>query len=260
MTDPLESLDRQRDRWRRARPALHLDDPQSASFGLDSLGSRVRDLSVRFVILPSDPELHLVEFDHDLEKWWLSDFPDPISAGGMRWGTSYQPTASAALRCDFATGTELNHYVGLRRDGGLDMALGRNGGSQYQDIGRLWLTAIVGRIWCACRLYGDIVARINAQGPYELSVGVIGTSKRLLAGFGEGWAEPGTDWDTPTPSTEENLLLRRELESVAEDSAQSLAFSFGAEIEDAFGSNSRRFIARLGECSGRFDHRRYRWP
>jgi hypothetical protein len=66
--------------------------------------------------------------------------------------------------------------------------------------------------------------------------------------------------DIPTTTTEPYLLLRRELESLTgDDWPQRLAFSMGAQIEDAFGSSSRRFKAHRGEFAGKFDARRYRW-
>jgi hypothetical protein len=40
---------------------------------------------------------------------------------------------------------------------------------------------------------------------------------------------------------------------------RDVAFSMGAQIEDAFGSKSRRFKAYRGEFAGEFDRRRYGW-
>ncbi|PYN18766.1 MAG: hypothetical protein DMD99_26825 [Candidatus Rokuibacteriota bacterium] len=61
------------------------------------------------------------------------------------------------------------------------------------------------------------------------------------------------------PCPEPNLLWRRELDSwPAAEETKQLAFSVGAWIEDAFGSQSRRFLAREGKLAGQFDWQRYR--
>jgi len=63
----------------------------------------------------------------------------------------------------------------------------------------------------------------------------------------------------PRTCTEPNLLSRRELiEWPDAEETRSLAFGFGAWIEDSWGMQCRRFLANTGPLAGEFDRERYR--
>lgn len=259
-TEELLALDRQRERWARARRPLHLQDTEDDAFATGGLAARLPELSVRFVILPADPNAHRVEFDEDFIAWWMSDFDDPITGKPMRWGTSYRPSATAAARYEPAGGAEFYRYAAVRHDGGLDVGLGTECGWRNGKSAGFWLLTIVGRVWGACHLYGRVQQRLGVDGPWELTLALRGTGQAVLGGFAQGWEEPEYSFRRMISICEErNLLLRRELHSLTNDWAKHVAFSFGAQIEDAFGSELRRFKANRGEFAGEFDRRKYGW-
>jgi len=166
---------------------------------------------------------------------------------------------TAAARYESAGDAEFYRYAALRHDAGLDVGLGREGGWRNEQSAGFRLLTIVGRLWGACHLYGRLQERLEADGPWELSLALRRSGKAVLGGFGEGWAEPGQGFSATSICAEPNLLLRRELHSLADGWAKSTAFSFGAQVEDAFGSKFRRFKAYRGEFTGEFDRRRYGW-
>jgi hypothetical protein len=216
-TEELPTLDRQRERWERARRALHLQDTEDDAFAIGGVGTRVRELSVRLVILPADPNAHRVEFDEDFVGWWMSEFEDPVTGTPMRWGSSYRPSASAAARYEPAGDSEFYRYAAVQHDGGLDVGLGRECGWRNDKSAAFWLLRIVGRVWSACHLYGRVQDRLEVDGPWELTLALRGTRQGVLAGFAEGWAEPGHGFAPTSICEERNLLLRREVHSLRSD-------------------------------------------
>jgi hypothetical protein len=259
-TEELLSMDRQRERWDRARRSLHLQDVENDAFGTGGIAARLPDLSVRLVILPADPDARRVEFDEAFVAWWMGDFDDPIAGTPMRWGTSYRPSATAAARCEPAGDGAFYRYAAVRHDGGLDVGLGTECGCRNKESAAFWLLPTVGRVWSACHLYNSVIQRLEVDGPWELTLALRGTRQAVLGGFAEGWEEPEYSFRRAASICEEqNLILRRELPSLGDDWARSVAFSFGAQIEDAFGSKLRRFKADRGKFAREFDRGKYRW-
>ena len=94
----------------------------------------------------------------------------------------------------------------------------------------------------------------DAEGQWEVTLGLAGTQGSLLAGLGEGWLEPHQGFHDAEPCRLPNVLLRRECEHWPRgDEVRELAFAFGAMIENAWGYSLRRFIARQGRFQGQLD-------
>jgi hypothetical protein len=248
-----------RTRWRRAREALGLVDPERDSFATGGLGGHVPQLTVRLLVLPADPEVNRIEFDEALWEWWKGTRQSPFEGSPIDWGNFLLPTSSAAVRCVSVTEEKWDSYLALSRYGGLDMGLGRDGAAERDGVRVFWLVRTVGRLWAALQLYREIVARFDIVGPWECSVALVNTRGGSLGNFGSGWAEYPDPRANPRACSEPNLLFRRELiEWPGPDETRALAFSFGAWIEDSWGMQCRRFIAHGGPLAGKFDAARYR--
>src|ERR1051325_515987 len=124
----METLDRQRERWRQARHELRLADPVDEQFGLGGLGGRVRGLTARVVILPADPFAHRLDFDEDFWKLWMKEIRGPFEGRELRWGSLEAPTPYSAVRCEDGSENAWRRYGALSHSGLLDIGLGEDGG------------------------------------------------------------------------------------------------------------------------------------
>jgi hypothetical protein len=139
------------------------------------------------------------------------------------------------------------------------MGLGPEGAAEREGGRVFWLVRIVGRLWAALHLYREVVARFDIVGPWECSVALVKTRGANLGNFGSGWAEYPDPRANPRACSEPNLLSRRELiKWPGPDETRTLAFGFGAWIEDSWGMQCRRFLAHSGPLAGGFDGARYR--
>lgn len=139
------------------------------------------------------------------------------------------------------------------------MGLGADGGHRDERRAFFRLTRIVGRLWSAFEVFRHLVQRFDLTGPFEASVGVRRTAGAVLAGFGEAWLEPGKSLRPPPQCRDNHVLMRRELFELSNDWPQTVAFSIGSQVEDAFGSTSRRFVANRGSLKGKLDQRQCNW-
>lgn len=252
-----------RERWRRVRGSMRLLDPQAKDFAEGRLSRIVKGCSVRMLMLSGDPEANYIEFDGEFWKWWLSERKDPVTGGVAYWGSAARPTLSAALRGDSRGNGQFTRFVALRRDGGLEMALGSEGVyslNRQRETLVFRLTLVVGRVWAALELYHEVIQHFSLKGPWEICLAIPNTAGSMLGGLGEGWAEPAEYYGDLPPCDEPGLLLRREISQFPDaEGIQALAFSFGAQLEDAWGRKERRFLARHGEFAGQFDRSRCSW-
>lgn len=269
MTAP-ELLELHRTRWRRAREDLDLVDPTADGFGTGGLARHAPDAHVRFLVLPREPERTNLELDEDMWSWWMEDRPNPFEGAiPTRWGTYRMPHATGAVRTDRWDDDrwKWETYIAMLRSGGLEFGLGRVGSTSWRrsaegdEVRVFFVTTIVGRIWVALSLYAELQQRFSIQGPWEVTVALRDSLNGVLGNVAAGWEEPERAFpreDLPR-CPEPNVLVRREVASWEDDDApRSLAFELGANIEDAFGFEGRRYLARIGPDLGRFDVSRYR--
>jgi hypothetical protein len=261
MTTGEEVLELRRARWRRARSPLLLADATSSDFARGGLAGHVAELSVRFIVLPADPERAVVLFDEDFWEWWRAERDNPFPGQRTQWGYSRSPTGEAAAIHDqvrnqaWAWGT----YLAVHRSGALEFGLGRSGVYEWRDQRVLRLIEVVGRVWCAVDLYGDVVDRFGLQGPWESSLALRETKDAQLGNVAQGWAEPGEGAGDLLPCPESNLLFTREAEEWPRgDAARALAFEFGSAVDESWGATQPRFIARRGPKEGEFDYQMFR--
>ena len=269
MTLSIQELEGIRARWRRSREPLGLVNPTTEGFGLGGLASHVEGAGVRFLVLPADPDLSLVNFDGDFWDWWVEPRPNPFEgASSTGWGNQSTPTAHASVRYQQRSGKwNWNSCIALYRHGALEFVLGDEGvsvwrgqdGEQHRGFS---LTTIVGRVWVALDLYGQVIKRYAAiGGPWEINLAFMGTKGTLLGNVAAGWRD-FDDWfhrDQPL-CPDSGLHFRVEIDSWPDtDGQRSVAFELGGMIEDAWGIKDRRWLIHQGHAgAGEFDVSRYR--
>lgn len=243
--------------------ALH--DPAIEAFGQSGLAARMKDVTVRILVLPRDPFADIVTFDEDLWGWWLADRDNPFTgAARTGWGAQHAPTAHAAARFDRYNGT-WEHYLAIHRTGAIEHGMGRDGGGSWRtkesEERSFNLVTIVGRIWNVLTLAIEASSRYELTGPWEVSVSLINTSGALMGNVALGWKDLNDWWagDRPPRCKELNLLLRLEVTEWPDpDGVKDLAFKLGGMIEDAWETKNRRFLVNAGrEGAGEFDPSRY---
>lgn len=95
-------------------------------------------------------------------------------------------------------------------------------------------------------MWTDIRRRLGLDGPAELSLALRDTQAAALGNVAEGWQEPGPH-EIGRQCHAKHLFLRRDLWDWPDEVRQlDLAFSIGGWIEDAWGFQERRFLARSG--------------
>lgn len=264
-----EEWERLRHRWLSARRKVRLDSIDDDDFGLGGLARHAPEVRVRFLILPSDPGRAFVEFDEAMWEWWKADWPNPFEgASRTEWDNFQIPTTEAAVRA-YRWGDDRwrwDDYLALHRNGGLEFGLGRLGTAtfqrQFEDESTqiFFLTTIVGRAWWSLSRYSDVTSRYELEGPYEICLAFKDTLRSGLGNVAAGWEEPQESFGRDFPKCpDRNVLIIRTVETwPGPEQLQSIAFSLGANVEDAWGCQQRRFISRVEPNPGEFDVSRYR--
>lgn len=266
----METMEREqlRARWRRYRRRLRLLDPEAADFASGGLAKLAPEVAVRLLIVPADPEEVRVDFDTRLWEWLKAEHQSPFGGPATDWGRETKPTSEAAVRFEVYTDDKWRwgRYLAVHRHGGLECGMG-------EEVVGLWeareesprvrvfrLVPIVGRLWCVLSLYSEVQEAYGLAGPWELTLAIRETGGSVLGNLGAGWEEPSDAIALAPPvCPEDNVLVLREIEAWPDDEAcRDLAFSLGSVIEDAWGVEQRRFLARIGDASGSFDTSRYR--
>lgn len=258
-------MDAARDRWRAWRAPLHLVDPSKQDFATGGLSSYVQDLSVRFLALPRDVDATIVEFDDDLWKWWESKRTTRVETAGVEWGRESRPVSDAVLHFEAAVPdsepSKMDQYLALYRSGAVEFASGWGTATTDSDDGRQFLLiATVVRLQAALEVLAEASERWKLTGPWELNLALRTTARGVLANVATGYLEPDNPElrSKPRRALEPHVLLRLEIEnSVTKAQSPVIAERFGGWVENAFGSRSRRFIARKGPREGKLDVGRF---
>lgn len=247
----------QRERWRRVRRRLSLLDPGPEEFATDGLAIPVSQPRMRLLILPGDIDDEFIEFDEEFWKWWREPWVHPATGRPTTWRNQRPSAASALLGAGPDEGWE--SYLALYRNGGLELVLGREVTYELSEAPVFRLVEIVGRVWGTLDRYREVVRHLEPEGPWEISLALRGTVGSLLGGVAEGWEEPG-GLLRGFVCREPGLLKTRELWESWPDTegVRQLGFSFGAWVEDSWGSAYRRFLVAGGERAGQFDKAAYR--
>jgi hypothetical protein len=252
--------DNQRYRWKNFRESLALSDPEDDEFGSKGLASQVKDRSVRILILPSDPLANNLPFDEEVSKWWSSNFVDPATKRNSSWLFDVVQTSDAIVKRSYRNEQEpWDAYLALKRSGVLETELGTNGIYTYNQKYRCFrMLDIVGKLWFVISFYSQIIEKFQIDGAYELSLSLIDTKKALLGQVAAGWANPGPGYSINYVPFEKNILFRMEIDEwPTNDDIKSLAFQFGDWIDNAWGSNQKRYLTYYQGQSRDFDVNSY---
>lgn len=269
MTLPVEHMELVRRRWRRIRKTFRLTDPSAEDFGTGGLATLAPEACVRFLILPGDPDsVSIPEFDSSFWEWWGRERPNPFQGRPTDWGPQRKPTVDAAVRYRPSNSERWrwDTYLAVHRSGAMEFGLGEEGSGRWAQTGEqerrgFFLVSIVGRVWVAVQLYGEVLNQYEIEGPWEVSLAFRETIGALLGNVATGWKDFHEWFPREAPTCPHpNLLVRREVLSwPTGDGPRDLVFAIGAAVEDAWGITDRRFLIhpeRPG--AGEFDVSRYR--
>jgi hypothetical protein len=243
--------DLRRDRWRTYRRALGVV-ADASEFAMGGLAQRVRDPQFRLVVLPEDPHRDLITFDDEFWGVWMEDRAPPFSTR-FDWGHEKSPSANAAIRGEKSDG-QWTRILAAHRHGGVEVI-----GSYswvVEDVRFYALTSIVATIWTALDVQTRLAAKYGVGGPWEVTVSLRDTEGAHLGDLGEGWREPMMGGRDLSTCPDEAVLVSAQLG--AKIDPQAAAFDLGGRIEDAWGFQERRFIARAGDSEGLLDVRQVR--
>jgi hypothetical protein len=228
---------------------------------MGGLGDRVRPLTCRILLLPADPDQHVIDFDDAFWANWTTKNDGPFQGRSLHWGGSRSSTSSAAIRYDRETEETWGRYAAVHHCGAIELGLGTSAGwrgERHGWTGCCYLVPIVAAVWEVCHVCVRLAKLYELECPWELVVALPQTKGAVLGKFAEGWAEPG-EWPyEPEPCSAPAVLIRRETTSIAADWPSTTAFSIGIQVENAFGSSHQRFRKVKDDILGDFDSSRYR--
>ena len=249
-----------RARWRTSGATLGLGDTSTPDYGQGGLAARVAGPAARLLIQPQDPGAYAIEFDDEFWSWFDTERRDPINGGKAGWGSEKVPTDVAACLAERWDDSGWQRCLALHHSGALDVILGRDvRWMQRGDTPAFGLLSLVGFVWNSFAWYSEVLAKwTKVVGPWEVRLGLIGTQNALLGGFASGWRQLCNSWDGQPKVTSPNLELRREVATWPAD-PQSLAYSFGIQIENAWGSRHRRFLTVEDKVLGEFGQDKWNW-
>lgn len=244
MAMDLDQLDRQRERWRRARAAMNLVDPRDPDFATAGLAATMAGVTFRVLVLPADPEAHV--FDFDAEFWkWSETLRETHQRERLSLGLNLRPFSGAAVRFDDDGKGQWRRYLAIHHSGAVEIGCGADTGwkvdAAENQSGRsgFQLMPMYQRIGAALDIFSAFSLVRGCSAPAEVSVGLRGVAGAELSRFAPGWPEAG--WVEHSIGREANVLLRREFSKVDEATFCVALDSLGVQIENSFGSQSERF-------------------
>jgi hypothetical protein len=257
MSRSLQQIELQRARWRRAQTSLGLADVQDEGFGRGGLAKFVPNLAARLVVLPSDPEEDVLDFDEAFWAWFKAPRDNPFGGQRVDWGYRARSVADGAVKYSDQPDQpdQWHQYCGLTRCGGLDVGLGERVLHPRDEIRGLLLIDTLGRFWWALDLYRGALEKFDISGPWQLTVALVDCKGVSLANLASGWTEPWSGFRSEQiRCLDENARLTIELDRVpAADDMRDLVFRLGAWIEDSCGFAGRRFLTKTGPHEGQFE-------
>lgn len=252
----------QRARWRRWTESQELTDTSVENFATVRPLAIDKPARVRMVFVPGDPEVSFVRFDPGFWSWWKPERRDPVTNGPTRWGGIATPSSNVAIKTPYGLSTLPYTYTGLHRSGVLEIGLLKDAGWKTREgTDAFRMNMIVGRFMAAVSLFADVVERYQLKGPFLILVALRDTLGSILGGFAEGWAEPDSlDYESAS-CAEPNLLYRREIGSwpTTAEATTDLGIDLAGWLDDCWGVEQRRFIARRGDKAGQMDLKGYYW-
>lgn len=249
----LADADAQRARWARHRSTFRLTG-DADGFALGGLGRLMGNLNARLVVLPSDPLSDPVNLDAELVAWLKQTRLVPFGTGGAYQWDQTRVTSDAVVRFSSHNEGEWNRYLAVHRHGGVELALSDASGLRRDDKPTVfYLRHTVAHLWDALHLQEQLLTEHTVVGPFEVVLGLPDTAGSVLGHVAQGWAEPSDFMHRPSTCLEDHVLIRLEFAELPP--AKEIAMVLAERIDNAWGSTSKRFLARQGEQEGHFDTR-----
>lgn len=229
----------------------------------DHLTARLGGLDALFTVLPADPYgVALPEFDADARDWWQQITGKAPFGSPLRWEIDAS-TVDQLVRAR-RRGDGWSTYLALHRHGGISLGTSLAAYEHHTSDDRrqrnFRLCKLVGLSWIVADVQAHVIERLSPDGPWELRLHLYESEGAGLADLAEAWPEPSAMWEDEVPraSTEE-VVVRHELDvwPKDDDGIKALATRIGGNVEDAFGTGLRRFVANRGEREGDVDLRRW---
>jgi hypothetical protein len=252
-----------RARWRRALERHALDDPRRDDFATGGLASRLDDNTFQILLLPADPETVTVTIDDKFWAWFEARRTTEVFGRPVRFGAQRRPTAHAAAFVDtYGGGHPWNHYLAIHRSGAMEMGMGTRGGWERDDRDgqrrRVFHLISIAAYTCAMlKVTAELDQRHEPAQPRLLTVALRDTAGAHLGNLGDGWAQPFAFDHRHDGCAEPHLLWHHEVEGLdlLSTAPEEIAISVADRLEDAWGCEQRRYIARGGPLAGQFDYR-----
>lgn len=254
-----------RERWLAARQLRGLD-PATAGFGESGLLAMLGEPGVFVTILPADPLRPALDFsDEQLTAQVLPERLVGQTAYGVSFLNQITSTADALVRYYAGGEGAWRAFSAIRRDGGAEVGFDAYV-TRYEQGGLANPTgSVIYRLFVlvhAVRMAIDTQARLvqllptlgfeaDEFAPYELDVVMPGAGGGILAGFTDGWEEPG-GFSNVCRCLERNPAVRLEVAHwpLDEGGQQELLEAAANRIGDAFGDRLGRHLARQGPAIG----------
>lgn len=227
------------------------------------LTDKLTALAALLTVLPADPyRAVLPEFSPETREWWREATGKAPFGAPLPWDIDTS-TVEQLIRAR-RRGDQWSAYLALHRHGGLSLgtSLAAYERSVREEQRRGFrLCHLVGLTWIIADVQARVMERLAPDGLWELRLHLYDTEGAELTDLAEAWPDPSRMWleEVPRAATAE-VVVRHELDAWPQDDEEvkALALRVGGNIEDAFGSRHRRFIANRGELEGDVDLRRWR--
>lgn len=251
----------QHDRWERARRRWRLD-PASAEFGTGGLMACLDGPGVAAIVMPSEVRAQHLQFENGVPNQVPTTF-EGITANGVGTLPYTASTSTGFARYSPAgDGTTWLGYVAVRRDGGVEAAIGS--GSRYRAQFRAGPATII-RLYTVIHMIrqavetqsallaedGEVKEVADQLAPFDLVVALPKTDDTWLGCYNDGWEHPEHLHDPPRP-IESNVLVRHQVEQWPTERADrnGLLFKMADRVSAALGDRERRWVARTGANAG----------
>jgi hypothetical protein len=229
----------QRARWAKYREACGFVIPPHAVVSHEGLAGNVRDVCLRMMVLPVDPDRRALDFNKDAMSWLTTDLRSPYANDEPLEGVWYQsrPTSQALVRYrPKDEETPWRSYVGLHRSGALEFGDSTVvldiPATDSEGAKRVFaLETVLMHTSAVMAMATDAARKWRLYGPYETSVVLYETAgAQRYTGIGNQISY--------TRCLDDHIVFRFESKTL---NVEKFWRDFGNQCDQAFGDMRVRF-------------------